>query len=161
MAKPLRKDRFSTQQTRETLSEQNQRNQDSTDLQIDRARAMKIAGEGNPRTLQREIEKLDAEAEEEVDALRVNLLQDDGADTTRDGTGRVVDELAEQKVETFTEVGPLAGERGAVSVTPGRDDTSKTLRRHDPRTESVVESNPDEPRSESAIKRKVDGCAAA
>jgi transcription termination/antitermination protein NusA len=129
--------------------------------QLERARMMRRAGEDDPRELQREMEKLDAETEEEVDALRVNLLQDDEYGLPRDGTGKVVDNLAEEKITEFTEVGPLAGERGAVAMTPGRDDTSNILRRHHPNTgiaraENIVEGNMDEPREEITREREVD-----
>lgn len=113
-----------------------------------------------------EIHKLDATTDEELDALEVNLHQDDERPNTRDGTGYVVDELAEEKVGKFTEVGPLQGDRGAVSVMPGRDNTSETLRRHHPnsalaRAEDVVEGNLDEPRADIATERKVDEGTAA
>ena len=143
-------------------------NQDSgvSDAQMDRALAMKNAREEDPNRLQREVEKLDASTDEEVDALRVNLMQDDEIGTSRDGTGRVVDDLAEEKIAEFTEVGPLAGEHGAVSVTPGRDNPAKILRRHHPKTqiaraEDVVEGNLDEPREENKVDRKVDEGTAA
>ena len=120
----------------------------------------------DPRNLRREAEKLDAATEEQVDALRVNLLQDDEHPDARDGSGLVVDEIAEEKVAGFTEVGPLSADRGAESLTPGRDNTSSILRRHHPNTsiaraEDVVEGNLDEPREESRAGRKVDEGTAA
>ena len=75
--------------------------------------------------------ELAATTEEEVDALRVNLLQDDEPPGTRDSSGRVV------------------------------DDTSRVLRRHHhnttiARSDAVVGGNLDEPMDESIAKRKVD-----
>lgn len=116
--------------------------------------------------LRHELRKLDASTEEEVDALRVDLLQDDERPSASDGSGRVVDDLAEEQVARFTEVGPLQEERGAESLVPGRDNTSRTLRLHHPQTEgvrseAVVEGNLDEPRDEAQTERKVDEGTAA
>lgn len=116
-------------------------------------------------TIQREARKLDASTDEEVDALRVDFFQEDEPADAHDGSGRVVDELAEEKVAKFTEVGPRSGDRGAESLLPGRDDTSSTLRRHYPgnaiaRTEDGAEGNLDEPREEMRVERKGGGKAA-
>lgn len=116
--------------------------------------------------VRREVRKLNATTDEEVDALRVDLFQEDERPNARDGSGRVVDDLAEAKVAEFTEVGPRADDRGAESLEPGRDDTSRTLRRHHPNTsiaraEDVVEGNLDEPREETRAERKVDEGTAA
>lgn len=113
-----------------------------------------------------EIHKLDATTDEELDALEVNLRQENEQPNLRDGSGRVVDELAEEEVGKFTEVGPLQDDRGAVSVMPGRDDTSETLRRHHPdttlaRAQDVVEGNLDEPRDDIFMERKRDEGTAA
>ena len=124
-----------------------------------------------PLNLAREFHKLDVSTDEEVDALKLDQWQEDERPDNRDGSGRVVDELAEDNVARFTEVGPLQPERGAESLVPGRDNTSATLRRHHPNTElaragDVVEDNLDEPRdeefSESELgERKVDEGTAA
>jgi transcription termination/antitermination protein NusA len=111
--------------------------------------------------LGRKIDELDAETDEEVDALELDLLQDEPRTDTRDGTGRIVDELAEEEVAEFTEVGPDVADRGARSVAPSLDDTSSILRRHHPntsiaRSQDVVEGNLDEPRDEERGERKVD-----
>ncbi len=111
--------------------------------------------------LGRKVDELDAETDEEVDALELDLLQDEPRTDTRDGTGRIVDELAEEELAEFTEVGPAAADRGGRSVAPSLDDTSSTLRRHHPntaiaRSEDVVEGNLDEPRDEERGERKVD-----
>jgi transcription termination/antitermination protein NusA len=116
--------------------------------------------------LMREIRKLDASTEEEVDALKVDLFPDDERPNARDGSGLVVDELAEEEIAKFTEVGPLQPDRGVESLVPGRDNTSTILRRHHPNTEvaraeDVLEGNLDEPRNETEMERKVDEGTAA
>jgi hypothetical protein len=139
---------------------------------IDRLEA--IAGgvdEDDPRflldpDLSREADKLDATTEEEIDALRVNLVQDGGESSTADSSGRVVDDVAEEEIARFTEVGPMQPDQGVVSVEPGRDDTSSVLRRHHPNTsvaraQDVVEGNLDEPRDEEVMERKMDEGTAA
>ena len=118
------------------------------------------------RNLSREVDKLDAATEEEVDALRVDLVQDGGESHTTDTSGRIVDEAAEEELARFTEVGPMQPDQGVASVEAGRDDTSRVLRRHHPNTEvaraqDVVEGNLDEPRDEQIGERKVDEGTAA
>lgn len=111
--------------------------------------------------------KLDASTGEEIEALRVDLVQD--ADEVRnpdDGTGIVGDDVARERVEELTEVGPDIGDRGVLNPAPGRDDTSAILRKHHRNTETaraqdVVEDNFDEPRDERIIDRKVDDGTAA
>ena len=107
------------------------------------------------------LSQLAASTEEEVDALRVNLLQDDEPPSTRDSSGRIVDDTAEERLARFTEADPMQGDIGVVSVDPGRDDTSRILRRHHPnttiaRSDAVVEGNLDEPMDETIMERKVD-----
>lgn len=116
--------------------------------------------------LRNEFRKLDVSTDEEVDALKVDLFQRDERPNARDGSGLVVDEVAEAEVARFTEVGPLQEDRGAESLTPGRDNTSARLRRHHPNTEvaraeDVVEGNLDAPAEESRMDRKVDEGTAA
>lgn len=106
------------------------------------------------------LSELAASTEEEVDALRVNLTQDDYRPSTRDSSGRVVDDTAEERLARFTEADPMQGDIGVVAVEPGRDDTSRVLRRHHPnttiaRSDAVVESNLDEPMDETIMERKV------
>lgn len=118
------------------------------------------------RRLRHEMDKLDATTEEEVDALRVNLLQDRPDPGSRDSSGLIVDELAEEEIGKFTETGPYSGDRGAESVAPGRDNTSSTIRKHHPNTsfaraEDVVEGNLDESSNEETVERKADEGAAA
>ena len=98
---------------------------------------------------------------EEVDALEVNLLQADERPNTRDGSGLIVDETAEQRIARFTEADPMQSDLGAESVEPAGDDTSDVLRRHHPntsiaRSDAVVEGNLDEPNDETVTERKAD-----
>ncbi|HUB28249.1 MAG TPA: hypothetical protein VL967_01080 [Terracidiphilus sp.] len=112
-----------------------------------------------------EFRKLDASTEEEVDALHVDLFQEDERPSARDGSGWVVDEVAEAEVARFTEVGRLQEERGAESLVPGRDNTSTILERHYPKSEVARRAedagNLDEPQDEMRIERKVDEGTAA
>ena len=130
-----------------------------TEDQIDRLEAI-TGGEDEDdalppsRDLQTKLNSLDAGTEEELDALQVNLMQDDEIGASRDGTGRVVDELGEEELARATEVGPFVNDRGAVSVEPGRQDTSGVMRRHRPDApagtdpDAIVEGNIDEPLDE-------------
>ena len=116
------------------------------------------SGDRDLSHLQREFDKLDAETDEEVDALRVNLLQDDDM-PARDGSGRLVDDVAEEEISRFTEVGPLAEERGAESVVPGRDDPSRAFERNRLKPETISaemtsDDSFDEPRDEEFERRR-------
>jgi N utilization substance protein A len=111
--------------------------------------------------LKRLSDQADAESEEEIDALKLGLTQEDERPDTRDGSGRITDEVAEERLAEVTEVGPLLDEEGAESLTAGRDDTSAVLAEHHPNTEiaraeAVVEGNLDEPRDERREDVKVD-----
>jgi len=115
----------------------------------------------------REVARLNAETDEEVDALRVNLAQDDDSmQNTRYGTGKIVDDMAKDRIAGMTEVGRDLDDKGVNSVVPGRDNTSSVLRsRHlntgIARAQNVGEGNLDEPRDESKLDRKVDEGTAA
>jgi hypothetical protein len=166
MVNPLQKEEFENPKSGIQGERRAETSDDPTDLRIDRASSMNARDEDDPSGLQREIEKLDAEMDEEIDALRLNLMQDDELDSTRDGSGKVVDDLAEQKIARFTEVGPMVGDRGAISVTPGRDNPSRILRSHHPnaeiaRPQDLMEANLDEPGEESRIERQADEGTAA
>ena len=94
-----------------------------------------------------------AQTAEEVDALRLNMTPDTDIGQTRDGTGEIVDEVAEERLSEITEVGPYVDDRGAEPVVPGRDDTSAVLAEHEPnpevaRDEAVVEGNVEETRTD-------------
>jgi len=115
----------------------------------------------------RETARLNAQTEEEVDALRVNLVQDDDSmQNARYGTGKIVDEVARDHMAGMTEVGRELDDKGVNSVVPGRDNTSSVLRRRHPdtdvaRAQDVVEGNLEEPRDEGRMDRKVDEGTAA
>jgi transcription termination/antitermination protein NusA len=104
--------------------------------------------------LGRRMDTLDATTDEEIDALKLDLSQEDERANARDGSGRIVDDVAEEQLAEFTEVGPDLDGEGAESFTAGRDDTSATLRRHHPNTDvaradAVVEGNLDKPSDET------------
>ncbi len=112
----------------------------ATAERIDRLEAITGGADEEPLVLEgklgRQFDALDAGTEEELDALQVDLSQDGDPFGERDGSGRVDDDVAEEQIAAFTEVGPMADDRGGQSVAPGRDDTSATLRRHRPHSES-------------------------
>lgn len=135
----------------------------ATEAALDRLEAI-TGGADEPEIYDSETEQqlneLDASTDEEIDALQVNLMQDDGPGS-RDGSGRVIDDVAEEQIARFTETGPMQDDLGAEPVAPGREDTSSRLRKHHPRmvgarSEAVVEGNLDEPRDEEVEDRKVD-----
>jgi N utilization substance protein A len=104
---------------------------------------------------------LAAETDEEIAALELGLTQDDNAPELRDGSGRINDELAEERLAELTETGPLLDEEGAESLVPGREDTSAQIAAHNPnfdiaRSETVLEGQEDEPRDEIKQDAKVD-----
>lgn len=107
------------------------------------------------------LNELAVTTEEELDALRINLLQEEERPNPREGSGKIVDDSAEERVARFTEADPMQGNIGAISVEPGRDNTSAVLREHHPdssiaRSDAVVEGNLDEPMDETLTERKVD-----
>ena len=111
--------------------------------------------------LNREIAKADAVYDEELDALQVNLMQDDNVPDSRDGSGRVIDDTAEERLAEITETGPMLDGEGADVYTPGRDDTSAILAEHHPNTEiaraeTIIEGQVDEARDERRVDAKVD-----
>jgi hypothetical protein len=64
-------------------------------------------------------------------------------------------------MEELTESGPDLGDIGAISETPGREDTSETLASHVPnyevaRSETVEEGNVEEVQAENKQDAKVD-----
>ena len=101
----------------------------------------------------------DAQAEEEVDALKQDLTQADEERPSEDGSGTISDEVAEERLAEVTEVGPALADEGADTLVPGREETSEELAGHHPekaRPEAVVEGNVDEPKEEETGERKVD-----
>ena len=122
-----------------------------------------VSGEnaGRVGATQQQLDQADAETAEEIDALEVNLTQEDDMPDARDGSGRITDDTAQERLAEVTETGPMLDEEGAESLTPGRDDTSRTIREHHPnteiaRSEAVVEGNLDETRDERKEDAKVD-----
>jgi hypothetical protein len=126
--------------------------------QIDRLRVITGGADEEPHVLggklARQFDALDAGTEEELDALELDLVQDDDRFGARDGSGRVDDDVAEVQIAAFTEVGPMSDDRGGESVAPGRDNTSAVLRRHRPHSEAgddwdtILEGNIDPPLDE-------------
>ena len=102
-----------------------------------------------------------AETDEEIEALELGLTQEDDAPELRDGSGRIDDELAEERLAELTETGDALDDEGAESLVPGRDDTSEQIARHNPnfdiaRSETVLEGESDEARDEIKQDAKVD-----
>jgi hypothetical protein len=130
----------------------------ATEDQIDRLEALTGGADEEPPVFEgklgRQFDALDASTEEELDALKVDLVQEGNPFSARDGSGRVADEVAEEQIAAFTEVGPLVDDRGGQSVTPGREDTSAALRRRRPHSkagddsDAIVEGNIDPPLDE-------------
>lgn len=83
--------------------------------------------------LDEERAKADAELGEELDALQVDDADGTNEDPdNRDSSGRVVDEIARERMEELTESGPEVGDVGVLPQDAGRDDTSERLRRQNP-----------------------------
>jgi hypothetical protein len=129
----------------------------ATDELLDRLEAI-TGGADDPPIFEGELghkmDELGAETDEQIDALEVDLLQKDEIPEPARGSGKIVDDVSEENLARFTEVGPDSFERGAISVVPGRENTSGTLRKHHPDTESaredaIVEGNLDEPKDET------------
>jgi len=101
----------------------------------------------------------DVQAEEEIEALQLDLTQADDELPREDGSGLISDELAEERLAEVTETGEALDEEGAASVDPGREDTSEVLARHHPHTDSdtVGEGNLEEPKDEAVENEKVGG----
>ena len=137
----------------------------ATEADLDRLETLTGGAEDEPLTTEgataEDLNQADAEMAEEVDALEVNLHGDDALPDTRDGSGRISDDTAEERLAEVTETGPMLDGDGAEALTPGRDDTSAVLREHHPnteiaRSEAVVEGNLDETRDERKVDVKVD-----
>jgi hypothetical protein len=142
----------------------------ATEERLDRLETLTGGADEDPPAFDGEMaqqfDELNASTEEELDALQVNLDQDDDPYGGQDGSGRVNDDVAEEQIAAFTEVGPMAEDRGGVSVVPGREDTSRELRSHHPQAEmdgsdAVVEGNIDEPLDEDDTDRRVEEGTAA
>jgi hypothetical protein len=134
--------------------------------EIDLDRLESITGSADDPTivegeLGEQFDALAATTDEEVDALQVNLLQDEALSPSRDGSGIIVDDIAEERIGKLTETGPYEGNQGSVSVSPGSDDTSSILRRHlsntqVSRADAVVEDNVDQTQDETKSESTAD-----
>ncbi len=136
---------------------------------IDRLEAMTGGEQDSPMiaedapigATQQQLNQADAEMEEQIDALKLDQSGDDEVPNARDGSGRITDDTAEERLAEITETGPMLDGEGADALTPGRDDTSAVIREHHPnmeiaRSETVVEGNLDETRDERKEDPKVD-----
>jgi N utilization substance protein A len=119
-------------------------------------------GEERPAVAEAKADQADAaSSEEEVDALKQDLTQAGEETPSADGSGRVADEVAEERIAELTEVGPALDTEGAESLVPGREDTSAVLAEHETnpevaRDEAVVEGNVEEIREEELGEKKTD-----
>src|SRR5271154_4491642 len=103
--------------------------------------------------------RLSAEAslDEEIDALEQDLTQEGEQSVSSDGSGEIVDELAEERLAEVTEVGPDLDTEGGRSLFPGREDVSERIIEDQPHTldrsdliaeDAVVEGNTEEIKDE-------------
>jgi len=110
------------------------------------------------KTAKNEFQQIDASTAEEIDALELNLQQDDDVRDDEDGTGTIEDDVARDQIEGMTEAGPDLDDKGVDDVAPGSSDISGILRRHQPtsrvaRDKDQPEANQDEPRDEAFFNR--------
>jgi transcription termination/antitermination protein NusA len=103
----------------------------------------------------------DAQVNEEIDALTLDLEGEREIPDVEDGSGLISDDLARERMEELTESGKDVGEFGAISETPGREDTSEILARHNPnyeiaRSETVDDGNVEQASHETREDPKVD-----
>ena len=103
----------------------------------------------------------DAQVAEELDALTLDQEGERETPDTKDGSGRISDDVARMRMEELTESGPDLDDIGGISEAPGQEDTSATLASHVPnyeiaRSETVDEGNVEEASQESKEDPKVD-----
>jgi N utilization substance protein A len=103
----------------------------------------------------------DAQAAEEIDALTLDQEGEREAPDDVDGSGRISDDVARMRMEELTDSGAELDDIGAISETPGREDTSEVLASHVPnyeiaRSETVDEGNVEEASQETRQDAKVD-----
>jgi len=110
-------------------------------------------------TSEEEQTKLSEEAslDEEIDALEQDLTQDGEQSVSEAGSGRIVDELAEERLAEVTEVGPDLDTESGESLEPGREDVSERIAEDQPHTllhsdliaeDAVLEGNTEEVKDE-------------
>jgi transcription termination/antitermination protein NusA len=99
----------------------------------------------------------DASLDEEIDALEQDLSQEGERSVSSEGSGEIVDELAEERLAGVTEVGPELDTEGGKSLVPGRDDVSERIVEDQPHTlersdliaeDAIVEGNTEEIKDE-------------
>ena len=99
----------------------------------------------------------DASLDEEIDALEQDLTQDGEQRVSGDGSGEIVDELAEERLAEVTEVGSDLDTEGGISLVPGHEDVSDRIVDDQPHTlgrndliaeDAVVEGNTEEIKDE-------------
>jgi N utilization substance protein A len=74
----------------------------------------------------------EASLDEEIDALEQDLTQEGEQSASADGSGHIVDELAEERLAEVTEVGPALDSEGGESLVPGREDVSERIAEEKP-----------------------------
>ncbi len=115
---------------------------------------------GNDPELDRERAIADAQLGEEIDALEVdNSVEPYDPGDQRDSTGRVVDEIARERMEELTESGQEVGLVGVLPQDPGRDDTSEKLRENNPQDQRMPfgESEEDAVLPDAKLQRDDEG----
>ena len=136
----------------------------ATDGALDRLEAI-TGGAEEPLIAEGELgqkfDELEASTEEELDALQVNLLQEDERPNARDGSGLIVDEAAEERIARFTESDPTEHDserkrrarprRHQRSAAPASTPDSTIAR-----SDAVVEGNIDEPIDETKTESRAD-----
>jgi N utilization substance protein A len=99
----------------------------------------------------------EASLDEEIDALTQDLTQEGEDSVSLDGSGHIVDELAEERLAEITEVGPDLDTEGGESLEPGREDVSERIAEEKPHDlthgelideDSVLEGNVEEIKDE-------------
>ena len=106
----------------------------------------------------------EASLDEEIDALTQDLTQEGEDSVSSEGSGQIVDELAEERLAEITEVGPELETEGGESLVPGREDVSERIAEDKPHDlghtelaeeDAVIEGNTEEIKDEgrAAVER--------
>ena len=103
----------------------------------------------------------EAQNAEQLDALKLDMEGEQDMPDMKDGSGLISDDIAALRMEELTESGEDVGDIGAISETPGREDTSEVLASHNPnydiaRSEAVDDGNVEEVSAETKQDAKVD-----
>jgi transcription termination/antitermination protein NusA len=113
-------------------------------------------GEDRPVSAEEQAELTEAaQSDEEIDALTQDLTQAGEEGESRDGSGLINDELAEERLAELTETGEALDEEGAASLDPGQEDVSERLAENQPnedaipRSTAVLEGNVEEIKDEA------------